>query len=102
MTKPTRGPWKVETYGSTTTLEIRSVMDGVPAIVNWTGFDDCHRKWGEHLANAKLMAASPDLLDACEGALEWLKHHGGDALPPDEPGMVQLIANLEAAIKKAK
>lgn len=42
------------------------------------------------------------LRSACEEALEWLQHHGGDALPADEPGLVGLIANLEAAINKAQ
>lgn len=42
------------------------------------------------------------LRSACEEALEWLQHHGGDALPADEPGLVGLIANLEAAINEAQ
>ncbi len=43
-----------------------------------------------------------ELRNTCKEALEWLRHHGGDALPADEPGLVGLIANLEAAINKAQ
>lgn len=43
-----------------------------------------------------------ELRAACEEAREWLQHHGGDALPAGEPGLAQLIANLETAIEKAQ
>ncbi len=52
-----------------------------------------------------LLAVSSEadaLRRACEEALEWLQHHGGDALPADEPGLAGLIANLESAINKAQ
>jgi hypothetical protein len=48
------------------------------------------------------VSAVPRLFEAISDALEWLQHHGGDALPTDEPGLVGLIANLEAAINKAQ
>lgn len=102
MTKPTPGPWVVETYGSKTVLEIKSMTADGPPVVNWPGFDDAHRKHSEHTANAKLMAASPELLDACKGALEWLKYHGEDALPEGEPGLELLINKLQSAIKKVR
>lgn len=42
------------------------------------------------------------LRNTCEEALEWLQHHGGDALPADDPGLAGLIANLETAINTAQ
>lgn len=98
--KHTPGPWKVWTARRSKDIEIQH--NGKVPIVKWSGFDESFRKHSEHLANARLLAASPELLTACEEALEWLRHHGGDALPKNEPGLMALIANLEAAIDKAK
>lgn len=39
-----------------------------PPIVNWMGFDDSWRLREEHLANARLIAAAPELLAACRRA----------------------------------
>lgn len=44
-------------------------------IVNWMGFDDSFRQREEHLANAKLIAASPDMLELVRRAYKAL-HRG--------------------------
>lgn len=48
------------------------------------------------------VSAVPRMFEALNEALEWLQHHGGDALPANEPGLAGLIANLEAAIGAAQ
>lgn len=50
---------------------------------------------GECAANARLVAAAPDLLAACEAAHKYLHNH-----PRTDPGA--LVAILAAAIAKAK
>ena len=50
----------------------------------------------EHLANARLIAAVPDLLAACEAALPWL---GG--LANENPSVAPEYEQLRAAIAKA-
>ena len=64
----TSGPWKVyhaklrsQLRGSPKIIEIQS-DHGAP-IVQWSGFDNSERLKKTHLANARLMAAAPDMLD---------------------------------------
>ena len=40
-------------------------------VVGWQGFDDCDTPDKEHEANARLIAAAPELLEAC-GFIESL------------------------------
>lgn len=59
MSKYTPGPWKAETYGTKTTIEIKSlVVEDVPAVVSWQGFDDCFRPRKEHLKKQALAMAA--------------------------------------------
>lgn len=51
-------------------------------------------------ANASLIAATPDLLAACEAALDRLE--AAHARSPLEPGLWTVRGNLKAAIAKAK
>jgi hypothetical protein len=71
----TPGPWKM--YSGklrpkfpTPIIEVQTV-DGTP-VVPWPGFDDSDRSKREHLANARLIAAAPEMyafvsavLDGC-------------------------------------
>ena len=50
---------------------------------------------GEMEANARLIAAAPDLLQACEQAEHWLDHDDGSAEP------AEMLRVLRAAIAKA-
>lgn len=54
----------------------------------------------EVVANAKLIAASPDLLEACVSALDWINRFAGDA-PIVFGGESELAEKLSAAIAKA-
>jgi hypothetical protein len=67
----TPGPWIASEAGPDSLAEIRSASSTTP-VVNWQGFDDCFREDDEHNANARLIAAAPDLLAACKVALEYL------------------------------
>ena len=56
-------------------------------------------------ANARLIAAAPDLLEACEQALalDWFPHNDpGDCLTNDGCPVCQTLAFLRRSIAKAK
>lgn len=55
-------------------------------------------KFWETRANARLIAAAPDLLEACQETLTKLEHLNGEGIVQ----MPRTIAVLSAAIKKAR
>ena len=61
MAKHTPGPWNLFSRGTTIAVHV----DGACEVVGRPGFDDSDRPISEHEANARLIAASPDLLWAC-------------------------------------
>jgi len=91
---PTPGPWKVEAPGL--------ADEGTRAILSPSG--DCLARLsaggnGPHLAsNAALMAAAPELLEACQWALNTLR----DAVACPDGCPEDLEASLVSAIAKAK
>jgi len=97
--KHTPGPWKV--WASKQSKDIEIQHNGKVPIVKWAGFDESFREHGEHLANAKLMAGSPELLDACKAARAWLGERRSGDWPYDQ-AVNELIDQLETAIKKAQ
>ena len=56
-------------------------------------------------ANAKLISAAPDLLDACESVLEWWNEHQYDTTYYGEYNLYdhepKFVTKAKAAIKKA-
>lgn len=63
MSAHVEGPWHA--YVSRKTLEVQKLIDGKPfPIAHWVGFDASDFPWRKKVANARLMAASPELLDA--------------------------------------
>ena len=63
----TKGPWSlfVGDDGKTIQVDIAPRPTGKrPCIVFWTGFDACDLPIEEQIANARLIAAAPDLLEA--------------------------------------
>lgn len=66
MSAPTPGPWNVVTYRSGTEVTVATV-EGLRVV-----FNDARgtRPLGTPEADARLIAASPDLLAACKAALE--------------------------------
>lgn len=86
----TPGPWIAVPWTDGVSLTIAG-QDGWP-LASVTGRGDIDRP------NAYLIAAAPELLAACETALDELNVllHAYDRLPEDDPR-----ATLEAAIAKA-
>lgn len=64
MPKHTQGPWKF--FQVWKVIEVQAESAEKPPIVHWMGFDDCFRSLEEHEANARLIAAAPELLEALE------------------------------------
>lgn len=103
-TAHTRGPWTLETVP--TSIGICHKIGPFPgscgrevghACVYVDGIGRRGNAVDELLANAKLIAAAPDLLDACRAWISWLEC--GDE---DEPDLEQQLAQLmRDAIAKA-
>ena len=72
--KFTPGPWKVITKGSGNSFWVRVAVDGhhtVAWLDYWTDTDCTSQKaQSEQIANANLIAAAPDLLEALEDTLD--------------------------------
>jgi protoporphyrinogen oxidase len=78
----------------------------------WLVTDDAARDrvlWGEIKcgeANARLIAAAPDLLEALEGFLAdfetWELADHPEGIPVMEPGFADIVDNARAAVKKAR
>ena len=92
MKTHTPGPWRIEKYTDTTTRDGERIRAGNNLIV-------VNEVWGASLsecdANYRLVAAAPELLEACKQAK---KHLERDLV---EPGRT-VFWNLVAAIAKAE
>jgi len=60
--KFTPKPWNLFSSGSVHEI---SASDNIP-VVTWSGFDDSRRPNSVHQANARLITAAPELLEALE------------------------------------
>lgn len=89
----TPGPWKLQNVIASdrhTLVYKRIIAKGIKEAIAFAGVYKGHNAE----ANAQLIAAAPELLDACIDALEILKVYG--------PGPCATISKLEDAIAKAK
>jgi uncharacterized protein (DUF1501 family) len=80
---PTPGPWSAFVVEETMTVavDIGPHPSGKrPNVVDWGGFDTCGLPLDQQVANARLIAAAPDLLAALKLAVEQLEAHGFDGL----------------------
>ncbi len=93
--KHTPGPWN--TIKRDRLTEIRPACSPLP-VVNWQGFDDSNRPLDEHRANARLIAAAPDLLEVCRKTLEALNDWNDGGQPAE---LLKLIQPINAAIAKS-
>ena len=83
-TQHTPGPWTVTPSGGVIT------DNDDPEVICWTEINDIMAV--EREANARLIAAAPALLAACEAALPWVKHAACDV-------MDQITDNLRRALR---
>ncbi len=61
MSKHTRGPWLAQIFPKGT-IDVISIGGGT--VIHWSGFDASGMIHEEDKANAKLIAAAPELLEA--------------------------------------
>lgn len=75
MSKHTPGPWAIS---GDETVTVRDTQDGYVALLGWLKgrhIGPC-RSAAEVYANARLIAAAPELLEACEGLLGLAERDG--------------------------
>lgn len=96
----TLGPWHVAGEP-----KLRCVVDNESAYIV-DRFKLGGRSDAEHAANARLIAAAPDLLAACEESVTWVALATGRDPNTTHPAAINLanadLAKLNAAIRKAK
>ena len=93
----TEGPWSL--FATSKTLQVSAgggEHTSTDAIVFWTGFDACARPPAEKYANARLIAAAPDLHKAL---LRCLLVLSGEAHSKSE--LVRAMEDGVAACRKA-
>jgi hypothetical protein len=99
--KHTPGPWRLETDSSFTKgRHLITDSGGFPRAEVYSAHFSTDRTRAEALANAKLIAAAPDLLQFIENWREVIC--GGDALPQLEGWARKFNTEALALISKAK
>ena len=94
----TPGPWRVESRGGMEGREVRAGATYVVATVNTTGNDE-----GNRLANARLIAAAPELLAALQDmiAADNMEPRTWPALTSASVACADAFTAARAAIRKA-
>jgi hypothetical protein len=101
-TKYTPGPWEIGT--GIVKTPINSGHKHI-AMVNYykSGSEPERSVYGEeHEANAQLIAAAPELLEALEEAVTWMETYVRVTSTPNVGPLAQDITKAHAAITKAK
>ena len=68
--KYTHGPWELFNVNGVLQVDNRDGDGTSPCVVHWRGFDGNDIDADENEANAHLISAAPDLLEALEGLLQ--------------------------------
>lgn len=102
----TPGPWVMGQTANYEEALVASHSGDMVAYAAWDGGSSCHLKI-ENEANARLIAAAPDLLDALEGLLKYEGHmvwcgHGRDMDMPCVCGLNDAHNTATTAIAKAR
>ena len=95
--KHTPGPWKLNTDGDTGMNDSGCILDSIGHVIvtDIYGTFKNGRTTGEAEANARLIAAAPDLLVAVEMAEDYIQH-----IRPKVPAWY--VQTIKAAIAKAR
>jgi len=99
--KHTPGPWETDTSAvSSTDIPVcgRTKSGNPRWVARVYGEGTLSRVTDERNANARLIAAAPELLGACHAVLDWAKapgNHGGN------PYCKDFVKAAEAAIRRA-
>ena len=115
MSGHTPGPWEVlpESDSHEGPLNIVSEYEekGGRASANWIAECDLQSDEAQNRANARLIAAAPDLLDALKALVDWqgVEHEavpvpdsGAEDCPGDDTCRCAIVAQVNAAIAKAE
>lgn len=97
MSKHTPAPWSAFVSRKSKTIAVCIGDDANgrrPCIVDWPGFDSCDLPISQKVANARLIAAAPELLQALQMAREQLALEGYQAGGPT-------FEEIDAALYKA-
>ena len=97
----TRGPWHVYAHRDSDTVAVFDFRNNPSKpVIEWVGFDGNYiRDFDKNFANAKLIAAAPDLLKAVKGVLDDLECGEGCGAPPEYSRRVEACRR---AIAKAE
>ena len=97
--KHTPGPWTIENHtiqdglGGIKYSNIYKGKNVIAKCINWSP---------RHEANARLIAAAPDLLEACESGLKEIESLADFYVNPASQITESVIKTLKQAIAKAK
>jgi hypothetical protein len=96
--RPTPGPWEVRLSPALvkTRCIVHETRNGTRLLSRHVATVSVHGPDAENEANARLLAAAPELLAACKRAVEWLDNGPGGT------GMDAACAHVRAAIAKAE
>ena len=98
--KSTPGPWNTGTVLSNETRYTQPIFTDKGRCLGEVYGNINHSWTDEHRANARLIAAAPDLLEACKYAQTNLEFPEGEA--PNGSRFISAIERLQQAIAKAE
>jgi hypothetical protein len=97
--KHTPGPWMFYAQEGGCDIYVRKSMGKGPLLAHVVGLGQEREKLDEFAANARLIAAAPDLLAALTEVLEWIRNWSPEFAQDDE--WPATATKASAAIAKA-